>query len=162
MTKSHQESYSMFKAFKLAASALIIFGLIMPLSANAEDTLASREVAVDRYLKAMPMQKVTDEMLLGMAKTIPPEKQEQFMREMRAVLKIEVMTNISRRAMLKIFTADELNSLADFYSSPHGASAMRKMGPYMAEVMPELMREIKRAVDELKARQQRAQKQGPA
>jgi hypothetical protein len=148
----------MYRTGRLIAGGLIALSLCFPLCGAAQDTQAAREVAVDRYLKAVPMQKVTDEMLLGIAKAIPPARQEQFIRDMRSVIQIEVMVNISRRAMLKTFTADELNALADFYASPNGASAMSKMGPYMAEVMPELMQEIRRAVDELKDRHQSAQK----
>ena len=53
--------------------------------------------------------------------------------------------------MVKHFTADELNAMADFYSSKHGASAMSKFGIYMADVMPILMQEIQRAVRELQS-----------
>jgi len=39
-----------------------------------------------------------------------------------------------------------LNALADFYESPEGNSAMKKMGEYMADVMPTLQEEMVRAV----------------
>lgn len=53
--------------------------------------------------------------------------------------------------MLKTFTTDELNALADFYASKDGASAMKKFGAYMGDIMPSLMQEIQRAAQELQA-----------
>ncbi|MEP2640674.1 DUF2059 domain-containing protein [Roseobacter sp.] len=37
--------------------------------------------------------------------------------------------------MADTFSLDEINALAAFYSSEHGASAMRKMTPFMAQTM---------------------------
>jgi Uncharacterized protein conserved in bacteria (DUF2059) len=70
---------------------------------------------------------------------------------MRQFVRIDEIEKIARRAMLKTFTAQELNALADFYSSPHGASTMKKFGVYMGDVMPSLMQEIQRAVTEFQA-----------
>jgi len=40
------------------------------------------------------------------------------------------------------FSAAELRALIDFYSSEHGASAMRKMAPYMTRIMAQLQPEM--------------------
>jgi hypothetical protein len=47
--------------------------------------------------------------------------------------------------LVKYFTPDELEALADFYGSPVGKSAMQKFPSYMAAMMPTLEREIRRA-----------------
>jgi hypothetical protein len=39
-------------------------------------------------------------------------------------------------------SADELNALADFYSSRHGASVMAKFGACMADVTPPITQEV--------------------
>jgi hypothetical protein len=54
--------------------------------------------------------------------------------------------------MVKIFTAQELNALADFYGSPVGKSAMGKFGIYMAEVMPALQQELIQAMGQARTR----------
>ena len=51
--------------------------------------------------------------------------------------------------MLKTFTAEELNALADFYGSKNGYSAMRKFGSYMALVTPALQQEVQRALQQI-------------
>jgi len=38
--------------------------------------------------------------------------------------------------MVKMFTTEELNALADFYGSTAGQSAMKKMPEYFAEIFP--------------------------
>jgi hypothetical protein len=52
-------------------------------------------------------------------------------------------------AMVKNFTADELNALADFYGSPVGKSAMAKFPGYLGDVMPGLLAEMRRAGAEI-------------
>ena len=58
----------------------------------------------------------------------------------------------STAAMLKTYSTEEINALADFYSSPYGASAMAKFGAYMSEIMPPTTIEIQRAHQILQTR----------
>jgi hypothetical protein len=48
--------------------------------------------------------------------------------------------------MVKNFTTEELKALADFYGSPIGKAAMKKIGPYMADVMPIVQAEVMKAM----------------
>ena len=59
---------------------------------------------------------------------------------------MESVEATTQAALVKHFTADELNALADFYGSKHGASAMAKFGAYMADVIPPLRTEIQRGM----------------
>lgn len=52
------------------------------------------------------------------------------------------MENVMVSASAKVFTADELRALIDFYSSEHGASVMAKMQPFMQETMSVMMPRI--------------------
>jgi hypothetical protein len=83
------------------------------------------------------------------AKQMPPEMQTQFFSHIRANVRVDVMERSSRDAMVKVFTADELNALADFYGSEHGASAMKKFGVYMGIIMPAVQQEILHAMQTL-------------
>ncbi len=68
---------------------------------------------------------------------------------MKIVLRADLLENLARTSMIKHFTADELNALADFYGSKHGASVMKKFGIYMADVLPSIQAEVQRALQEI-------------
>jgi hypothetical protein len=117
--------------------------------ALAQDTQETRQAAMERYLRAVPMARMMEDTYSEMAKQVPPEKRDEFVSAMRKLVSVDKIEDIARQAMLKTFTTNELNALADFYSSEHGSSAMRKFGSYMADIMPPLMQEIQRAVQEM-------------
>jgi hypothetical protein len=71
---------------------------------------------------------------------------------MRAATNAEKMEQISRNALIKTFTLDEINALADFYFSPHGASGLRRFGEYMNEIMPALLLEIQKSIEVIEAK----------
>lgn len=118
-------------------------------SAFAQDTTAAREVAADRYLKVAPMSRMLDDMVSEIGKQLPPEKRASFERDMKLFVRADSLERIARTAMIKHFTTDELNALADFYGSKNGASAMKKFGVYMADVMPEIQAEVQRGIQQI-------------
>jgi hypothetical protein len=124
----------------------IVALLAMTLPAAAlEDTPENRAAQIDRYLTAIPPKALFDDMINKMVQQMPPEHREGFRSLMLKNFDFNVLTTSMRAAMLKVFTADELAALADFYSSPLGKSAMSKMGDYMAQVMPAMTAEIGKA-----------------
>ena len=129
--------------------ALLLASACIGIPAQAQDTMDTRQVAMQRYLRAVPMAKVMEDTYAEMAKQVPPEKRTEFIAAMRKVVRVDKIEEIAKRSMLNTFTTDELNALADFYSSKDGASAMKKLGVYMGDIMPPLMQEIERAVQEL-------------
>ena len=129
--------------------ALLLSSACIGIPAQAQDTMDTRQVAMQRHLRAVPMAKVMEDTYAEMAKQVPPEKRTEFIAAMRKVVRVDKIEEIAKRSMLKTFTTDELNALADFYSSKDGASAMKKLGVYMGDIMPPLMQEIERAVQEL-------------
>jgi hypothetical protein len=128
---------------------LLLSSACIGIPAQAQDTMDTRQVAMQRYLRAVPMAKVMEDTYAEMAKQVPPEKRMEFIAAMRKVVRVDKIEEIAKRSMLNTFTTDELNALADFYSSKDGASAMKKLGVYMGDIMPPLMQEIERAVQEL-------------
>lgn len=82
----------------------------------------------------------------NMAKTMPENKRDAFIRLMTKNLDIEALTKAIKQSLIKHFTTDELNALATFYSSKEGKSAMKKMGIYMADLMPVIQSEIQKAM----------------
>jgi hypothetical protein len=65
---------------------------------------------------------------------------------MRDAVRPEVLERAAMASMVKVFTAEELNALADFFGSPVGKAAMGKFGVYMADVMPVIQQEMFRAL----------------
>jgi hypothetical protein len=76
---------------------------------------------------------------------MPPDQGPMFVEMMTRQIDFAALTVAMRGAMLKVFTADELSALADFYGSPVGKSAMGKMGDYMAELMPIMTAQMAKA-----------------
>ena len=139
-------SKSLLQALLLSLSCAVL----APALAQSDE--ASKQAAAERYLRAVPMSKMMEDSYAQMAKTLPADQRARFVAEMRAVVKIDRMEQIAQAAMVKTFSLEEITALADFYSSPHGASAMAKFGVYMGEIMPALMQEMERSMQELRSR----------
>jgi hypothetical protein len=133
----------------LALSVLSFTLLIASVAAHGQDTIAAREAAAERYLKAVPMSKMLDDTFAEISKQVPVEQRAQFSADMKKMVRVEFLEKLSRDAMVKTFTTDELNALADFYGSKHGSSAMLKFGAYMGQVMPGIQAEVQRGVQQL-------------
>lgn len=112
-----------------------------------EDTPENRKIHAERYLVAVPPREMLATLAQNMAETLPETGREEFMQVMTKHLDIQAITTIIRDSMVKHFTADELQALADFYGSALGKSALKKMGVHMSEVMPDVQEEVLRAYD---------------
>jgi hypothetical protein len=89
-----------------------------------------------------------------MAVNWPPPEREKFKKALTSELNVAAVTNGMMQGLVKYFTTDELKALADFYGSPVGKSAMKKFPSYMAELMPTIEREVRRAQERASASQQ--------
>ena len=130
--------------------SLMLF-LWLPLvhAATTVDSEEARQAAARRYLGVAQMSKILDDAQSEMAKTLPADQRERFRDFMRRAVNPEVLEKAAMESMVKIFTADEMNALADFFSSPTGKSAMGKFGLYMADLMPVIQQEIFRALQSM-------------
>lgn len=117
--------------------------------ALAQDTATTRANAADKYLKVVPMSRLIDDMFSELSKQLPPKERAEFLRQMKTAVRVDFLERTARESMIKTFTTEELDALADFYGSKSGASAMKKTGIYMAEVMPAIHAEIQRSVQQL-------------
>jgi hypothetical protein len=113
--------------------------------ASAQDTQEARREAALRYARVAPMAKLMEDGVTEISKQIPEGQRAQFAAMMQQSIRIDELERAAIDAMVEVFTAQELNALADFYGSPIGQSAMGKFGVYMAEVMPFLQQELMRA-----------------
>ena len=135
----------------LTIAALLAPGIVCAL----DDTPENRAAQVERYLRAVPPLELMEDMADNMATTLPPEHRDDFRRMMLVHVDNDKIIEAMTESMIRHFTADELAAIADLYESPVGKSAMDKMGVYMADVMPVIMVEIRKAVQALKEEQQK-------
>lgn len=132
---------------KVVFYVMFFITLIATQALCLEDTPANRQSQTERYLKAVPPRELFFDMADKLATQIPEEGRAEFKAAMTRNLDINALIDAMSKAMVKHFTADELSSLADFYGSPVGKSAMKKFGLYMAEIMPTLQIELKKAIE---------------
>jgi hypothetical protein len=124
---------------------LICLGLLTAFSAPAlalDDTPQNREQEAVRYMAAVPPEDVTAGMVQNMVESLPGEQQKTFTAALQKNLNLAGVKATAQAGLVKVFTADELKALADFYSSPLAKSAMKKMAVYMGEMMPQVEKEV--------------------
>ncbi len=136
---------------------VLVISLVLHLGVAAANDDGARGVALERYLKAVPVSKMMDGTIVDMAAKLPPDQRKDFIAAMRGAIDGPRIEQITRTAMLKTFSAEEMNALADFYTSPAGASAMKKFGSYMGELMPPLLIEVKRAAQQISDQRRKSQ-----
>ncbi|MBR7746742.1 DUF2059 domain-containing protein [Undibacterium baiyunense] len=119
-------------------------------AAVAQDSPELRAKAADRYLKSVPMSAMLEDAYTSLAQQMPADQREKFLKDIRSIVRIEFLESISKEKMVKVFTADELNAIASFYESKEGASAMKKFGVYMGEIMPAIQKEMMQAMGKLR------------
>jgi hypothetical protein len=135
--------------------SLLLLALFIPAShASAADSEEERIAAARRYLEVAQMSKITDDTVTELARTVPAEQRDRFLEFMHNAIRPEVLERAAMASMVKVFTAEELNALADFFGSPVGRSAMGKFGVYMADVLPVIQQEMFRAMQQLPAGKQ--------
>ncbi|WP_298921963.1 DUF2059 domain-containing protein [uncultured Roseobacter sp.] len=122
----------------------ILAVLALSTGAFAQDT--ERLEAAKAYVDSKGQQGLMDDMLspegvmasMGLlGDQLTPEQQTTVARivsEELATIR-PTMESAMISGMAENFTLDEINALADFYASEHGASAMRKMTPFMTQTM---------------------------
>ena len=131
----------MVKKFITATAAVL---LLCGIACALDNTPANRGKQADRYLLAMPVKDTMTDMATNMSKNLPDE-QKQVFKDLMTNLDMSAVEKAMKKSLIKHFTADELKALADFYGSPVGKSAMKKFGPYMADVMPAIQTEMMKA-----------------
>lgn len=136
------------------AAALIILvaaTIAPPGSAGAADDTAGREAAARRYLEVQPIAELLDQMAEQMSGTMGPRVRAQFEELMREFDK-KLLEDAVIKSMTKNFTVTEIEALTRFYASPEGKSVMRKMGVYMADVLPVIQAQMTAAAERIRQR----------
>ncbi|HEB76249.1 MAG TPA: DUF2059 domain-containing protein [Nitrospirae bacterium] len=127
----------------------VLVAVSVAVSVLAAERDADREArlkAAKRYLSVVPMSMMIEESIRGFAQRVPKERRKEFMAYAKGLMRVETLEKVTLDSLVKTFTVEELNAMADFYGSPVGRSIMKKFGAYMSDVMPALQQEMIRAV----------------
>lgn len=145
---------------------LMVIGLVLMASACADtqqakslpDNPENRTAAAKRFMEAMPPKDMLQGLAGRVAPNLPEKDRKAFVEIMSSTDLEKAATRITMEGLVKNFTVGELNAMVAFYGSPEGQSAAKKFGPYMAGIMPQIQKEVKKAMDE-QQKQQGAQGQ---
>ena len=100
-----------------------------------KDTTQNRIAEANRYLSVMPPKDMLIDVVQKISVQIPVHNRQLVIDMMIKHLDLDKFTSILRDSMVRNFTAEELQALANFYGSPIGRSAMKKYGQYTADAM---------------------------
>jgi hypothetical protein len=121
-----------------------VLGLALPVLAR-DDTPALREREAERYMKARPPAEMLQNAADQLARDRNESAREAVKAELVKAMDSDAFTQAAKQALVRLFTADELTALADFYESPLGQSATKKNGAYLAALKPALQAQLIKA-----------------
>ena len=110
-----------------------------------DDTPENRAKEADAYLQAVPVRELVDSMTEKVASTVPEAQRDLFKSMMTKHLDLNALVSAEKEALVKVFTAGEIESMKNFYGSPEGKSVLKKMSLYMGEIMPAIQLQLMKA-----------------
>ena len=110
------------------------------------DTPENRAKVVDEYLRAIPVKDLLDDMTEKLAATVPENNREAFRSMLTKHFDLDALVAAEKQSLAKIFTVGELRAMIAYQSTPEGKSSMKKMGAYIADLMPVVQAELVKAV----------------
>src|SRR5215831_13338332 len=110
-----------------------------------DDTPENRAKEAEAYLKAVPAKELVDNLTEKMASSIPESQRDLFKSIMTKHLDLNALVDAQKAALVKVFTAGEIESMKNFYGSSDGKSVLKKMSSYMAELMPTVQSQLMKA-----------------
>ena len=132
------------KILRITAVLLTLTGSAFA-SEVLSDTPENRAKAVDEYLSVVPVKELVDEMTEKVAASIPENNREAFKSMLTKHFDLDALAAAEKQSMAKIFTVGELKAMTAYYSTPEGKSSVKKMGALMADLMPVIQAELKKA-----------------
>jgi hypothetical protein len=131
----------------MKTTIILLIGLFSLPVLALDDTIANREQQASRFIAAKPTKEMLEEIFEPIIKAdFPPEKRAMAKELLSKFTDWEAIKKGLKDSYIKIYTADELKALADFYESPAGRSAIKKTGVVYADIQPMLKLEISRAI----------------
>lgn len=113
---------------------------------GATDTAADRRAAADRYLAALPTRVQIENLATLFADSATVGQREAVRHRILDGIRGEVLDKVTRDALVRNFTAAEIDALARFYATPAGQTIACKLPRYGAELMAPVQEELSRAL----------------
>lgn len=85
------------------------------------------------------------------AENLPPEAREPFIGDVMANINLEELETASVTAMADTFTAEELQTMIDYYSDPQSAGIESKSAFYRERIDPQIFAAIDRSLERIEA-----------
>ena len=83
-------------------------------------------------------------------KLLPEKSQKVFLEVMQSKSLQDATYDITLKALVKHFSVNEIKAMTSFYGSPEGKAIRKKYGDYMADVMPQVYKEVIAALQKVK------------
>jgi hypothetical protein len=131
--------------------ALALLALPAGAMGQPADTPAARRDAALQYLASVPIETIVDDMVAAVAQQLPAARRDEFVRLMRKLMPVDTMKSLTVDGVVKHFTVAEIDAMTKFYGSTEGKSIMKKLGPYMGDLMPQIQNEVLRAIEKVRA-----------
>jgi hypothetical protein len=123
-----------------------------PATGIAEDTLGARLAAAERYASSIDFDHWYEEFLGFELRKLDDRQRIGALKLIKEELRPQTVRNIIVNAMVQVYTAEELNALADFYATPLGRSALQKMPQAYKVMAPAIEQEVSRAFAAIRMR----------
>ena len=140
-----------------ALSLMLALGCTGLACAQTDDSPEARAKAVDRYFQVVSLRDMLTDMVIEIAKQLPPDDREIFKALILKHVRLEVVETAAKQSLTKHLTVAEINVFTEFLQRPEGKSGIAKMKYYYADILPVVQTEMDRAMKELQASQQQQQ-----
>jgi hypothetical protein len=133
------------KIFRITVVLLALTGSVFA-DNILSDTPENRAKAVDEYLSLVSTKDLVDDMTEKLAAAVPEDKREAFKSMLTKHFDLDALLAAQKQSLAKIFTVGDLKAMIAYQSTPEGKSSLKKMGAYMADLMPVVQAELKKAM----------------
>jgi hypothetical protein len=110
------------------------------------DNPENRAVLAKQYLEIMPAKDLLNSVAGRVSQSLPERERKAFTDIMGSPAMEKEAHGLLLDGLVKHFTTGEMQAMVTFYGSPEGQSSLKKFGPLMAEVMPKIQLEVKKAL----------------
>ncbi len=154
-------SFMLTTLHRLALIALVIATqVVSPDAALAQKPPAAAPspqvlAAADRLMTVQDVDGMMKDMASNIAGSLPEPQRAPFVAEMTDATFLVRYKDKMRGVMASTFSLEELDALSEFYAKPIAKSAMAKMGPMMAQVLPFIQSEMPGLMDRMQKRIQK-------
>lgn len=111
----------------------------------SQDALNERRVLAQDFFDIRPVSEMANNAIASLSLSRPEQERALFIRRMRVNMDYSVIEAEMIEALIKIYTAEEIKAMNDFYGSDLGKSIQDKQGSFQQSITPILQRAMDKA-----------------